>query len=116
MFLAPEKDEPPTSQKVAISIEAAKQVLAADEAVLYGIFGIIGVSGFFPPRTFLNEFLMRGSDPCDQDGRMSDWQPFAVSPEEYGELKAWWAANHAGAAENNMGVDCWDDWVQEVLN
>lgn len=115
-FLAPEMDEPPTRQNVASSLEAAKQVLAANEAVLYGIFGVIGSSGFFPPCAFLNEFLIRGSDPCDQDGRMSDWQPFAVSPEEYRELKAWWVAYHAGAVEDCLGVDCWDDWVQVVLD
>ncbi len=116
VFLAPVTDEPPTRQKVANSLEAAKQVLAADEEVLYGIFGMIGVSGLFPPRTFLNEFLMRGSDPCDQDGRMSDWQPFTVSPEEYHELKSWWVAHHAGAVEDRFGVECWDHWVQEVLD
>jgi hypothetical protein len=116
LFLASDTDEAPTRQNVASSLEAAKQVLAADEEVLYGIFGMIGVSGSFPPRTFLNEFLMRDSDPCDQDGRMSDWQPFAMSPEEYGELKVWWMAGHPGAVEDSLGVENWDDWVQEVLN
>src|SRR5262249_7930489 len=72
------------------AVDAAKQVLSADEAVLYGIFGIIGNSGYFPPREFLNEFLMVGSDPCDQDGRMGRWKPFALSPGEYDEVKAWW--------------------------
>jgi hypothetical protein len=101
---------------VANSLETAKQVLVADEKVLYGIFGVIGSSGFFPPRAFLNEFLMKGHDPCDQDGRMSAWQPFTVSPEEYRELKAWWVAGSTGAVEDGLGVDCWDDWVPEILN
>ncbi len=94
----------------------AKHVLAADEAVLYGIFGVIANSGYFPPRVFLNEFLLRGSDPCDQDGRMSDWQPLSVSPEEYRDLKAWWVARHPGTIEEALGTDCWDDWVQEILD
>src|SRR5262245_16266178 len=57
-------------------LDVAKQVLTADEQVLYGIFGHIGTSGYFPPYEFLNEFLMVGCDPCDQDGRMANWQPF----------------------------------------
>jgi hypothetical protein len=101
---------------VPSSLDTAKQVLAADEAVLYGIFGVIGSSGFFPPRGFLNEFLMRGHDPCDQDGRMAPWRPFAVSPEEYRDLKAWWAGGHPGAVEDDLGTGCWDDWVQEMLD
>jgi hypothetical protein len=101
---------------MAEAVEAAKRVLAADEAVLYGIFGVIGASGFFPPRALLNEFLMRGSDPCDQDGRMSHWQPFSVCPEEYREILIWWLSNHPNAVENSLGVECWDDWVHEVLN
>lgn len=100
----------------AEAVEAAKRVLSADEAVLYGIFGVIGGAGFFPPRAFLNEFLVGGCDPCDQDGRMCPWQPFFVSPAEYDELKAWWVDNHPGAVEDSLGVACWDDWVQEVLN
>ena len=97
------------------SIEAAKQVLAADEAVLYGIFGPIGSSGYFPPRPFLNEFLMRGSDPCDQDGRMPRWHPFTLSPDEYLAVKTWWQVGHPGAVEADLGTGCWDDWVQEIL-
>lgn len=98
------------------ALAKAKRVLAANEAVRFGIFGFIGSSGFFPPRTFLNEFLMQGHDPCDQDRRMWEWHPFAVSPEEYRELKAWWVADHAGAVEDHLGTECWDDWLQEILN
>src|ERR1700687_1673171 len=58
-------------QDVRSCLDIAKQVLAANEAVLYGIFGVIGSSGYFPPRDFLNDFLRQGTDPCDQDGRMS---------------------------------------------
>lgn len=98
------------------SLEDAKRVLAANEAVLYGIFGVIASSNFFPPRIFLNEFLMRGSDPCDQDRRMAPRLPFVVSPDEYRELKAWWAVSHPAAVEDDLGTNCWDDWVQEMLN
>jgi 6-phosphogluconolactonase len=98
------------------AFETAKRVLEADEAVLYGIFGVIAGTGYFPPRDFLNEFLMVGSDPCDQDGRMSRWQPFTLSPGEYAEVKAWWAAGHLGAVVSDLGVGCWNDWVQVILN
>jgi hypothetical protein len=96
------------------SVEIAKQVLTANEAVLYGIFGVIGGSGRFPPRAFLNEFLAWGSDPCDQDGRMAPWKPFALSADEYRAVFAWWVAEHPGAVEDDLGAECWADWVQRV--
>ena len=98
------------------SVAAAKRVLAADEMVQYGIFGIIGASGFFPPRSFLNEFLLVGCDPCDQDGRMGSWRPFILSSEEYDEVKAWWTAKHPDAVENDLTAKSWSDWVQLVLD
>jgi hypothetical protein len=101
---------------MAGEVQAAKAVLEADEAVLYGIFGVIGSSGYFPPRAFLNEFLMVGSDPCDQDERMDRWQPFMLAPSEYEEIKAWWVAGHRGAVTSDLGVQCWDDWVQMILH
>jgi hypothetical protein len=101
---------------MARAVDAAKRVLAADEAVPYGIFGVVGRSGYFPPRDFLNEFLMVGSDPCDQDERMDDWQPFVLSPEEYDELKAWWVFGHPGSVASDLGVGSWNDWVQMILN
>jgi len=101
---------------VAGPLEVAKHVLATNEAVQYGIFGVVGSSGVFPPQAFLNEFLARGSDPCDQDGRMSGWQLFTVSPMEYRDLKAWWEAGHAGAVEDGLGANHWDDWVQALLD
>jgi hypothetical protein len=71
-------------------INLAKKVLLENTKVLYGIFGIINTSGFFPPRGFLNEFLEGGSDPCDQDGRMDSWIPFELSESEYEIIKKWW--------------------------
>lgn len=93
----------------------AKRVLMANEAVLYGIFGVISGTGFFPPRAFLNEFLMAGSDPCDQDRRMGTWIPFELSPEEYAEVLSWWKMRHPDAVEDSFGVERWDDWVQHIL-
>lgn len=98
------------------AVETAKRVLEADESVLYGIFGVIGGSGYFPPRDFLNEFLLVGNDPCDQDGRTGGWQPFMLAPAEYDEVKTWWAAGHPGAIVSDLGVGCWNDWVQVILN
>jgi hypothetical protein len=97
------------------NLEAAKQILAANEAVLYGIFGVIGTSRLFPPRTFLNEFLASGSDACDQDGRQPRWLPITVSPEEYADLKAWWIAGHANAVEDDLGASTWSSWVQALI-
>ncbi len=96
--------------------ELAKRVLAANEAVLYGIFGMIAGSGYFPPRAFLNEFLMHGYDPCDQDGRMESWPPFELSHDDYCDVYSWWTANHLGDVEDSLGVNRWDDWVQKILN
>ena len=55
-------------------IAKSKNILTENTNVLYGIFGIISTSGYFPSFYFLNEFLMQGSDPCDQDGRMEEWK------------------------------------------
>lgn len=98
------------------SVQLAKNVLAENARVLYGFFGIVESSGLFPPMNFLNEFLMIGSDPCDQDGRMSGWAPFELSPDEYHELKAWWISWHSGAVEDQLGVQSWSDWQQEILD
>ena len=43
-------------------------------------------------------------------------EPFALSPWEYEEVKAWWAAGHPGAVASDLGVGCWNDWVQVILN
>ena len=98
------------------AVDLAKRVLAENEAVLYGIFGVIAGSGSFPPRSVLNEFLLVGNDPCDQDGRMQSWRPFALTGDEYREVLEWWTAGHPGDVENSLGVSRWDDWVQEMLD
>lgn len=98
------------------SVETAKKVLTANRAVLYGIFGIIESSGYFPPIKFLNQFLAQGSDPCDQDGRMRKWPPFTLSAQDYVEVKAWWLTHHPDAREDDLGTDSWDDWIQIMLD
>jgi hypothetical protein len=70
-----------------IYLQLAKNVLLENATVMYGVFGVIEESGYFPPREFLNEFFMSGHDPCDQDRRMKPWIPFAVSDEEYLAIK-----------------------------
>jgi hypothetical protein len=101
---------------MAEAVDAAKRVLTSNEKVLYGIFGLIGGSGYFPPHEFLNEFLMLGSDPCDQDARMGHWQTFALSSDEYEEVKMWWISGHPGTMVSHLGVGCWNDWIQTILN
>jgi hypothetical protein len=97
-------------------LEKAKRVLSANEAVRFGIFGIVASSEVFPPREFLNEFFAVGYDPCDQDRRMTPWEPFSLSPLEYGQIKDWWVTSHDGACEDGLGTDSWQDWVQELLS
>jgi hypothetical protein len=97
-------------------LKLAKNILMEDEKVLYGIFGKIASYDYFPPRSFLNEFLMVGYDPCDQDGRMESWKPFSLSAEDYLLLKEWWISNHLNTLEDSLGVTCWSDWIQEILN
>ena len=97
-------------------LQQAKSVLSDNTKVLYGIFGVVESSGYFPPRAFLNEFLMQGSDPCDQDRRSAEWSPVSLSPEEYSELKEWWISSHPDAVVDSLGVNCWDDWIGEILN
>lgn len=93
----------------------AKCVLEENTRILYGIFGVISGSGYFPPMSFLNEFLLAGSDPCDQDGRMGSWRPFTLTLSEYDTIKAWWFESHLNTVESHLGCECWDDWVQEML-
>jgi hypothetical protein len=94
----------------------AKRILADNSVVLFGIFGMVETSGFFPPREFLNEFLMVGYDPCDQDGRMASWVPFELSIEGYQLVKDWWIEKHPGTVEDSLSANSWNDWVQCILD
>ncbi len=95
--------------------DLAKQVLEINASVRYGIFGFIEGTGYFPPLPFLNEFLGKGHDPCDQDGRMADWAPFALSPGAYAEVKSWWLERNPGAVEDALDATTWDEWAQKLL-
>ncbi len=97
------------------AITEAKRVLTENSKVLYGFFGVVESSGVFPPRDFLNEFLLVGYDPCDQDGRMENWPPFNLTHEEYTQVKEWWLQSHPGAQEDSLGESCWDDWATALL-
>ncbi|MGF6436205.1 hypothetical protein [Kosakonia sp. 1610] len=94
----------------------AIRILTANIHVPYGIFSIIDGSGYFPPLAFLNDFLLRGSDPCDQDCRMGTWRPFALTSEEYAIVTNWWLETNENAVVADLGCACWDDWVQEILD
>jgi len=98
------------------NVREAKRILTTNTNVLYGIFGVIKDSGYFPPREFLNEFLESGSDPCDQDERMSRWAGFTLSREEYSEIKEWWLKRYPNSKVSNLNTNCWDDWSQEVYS
>jgi hypothetical protein len=97
------------------SIEIARIVLSKNETIPFGIFGLIGKSEYFPPRLFLNEFFMKGYDPCDQDQRMGTWDAFELDIEEYDAVRQWWISNHPRATRNLPDVNCWSDWVQEIV-
>lgn len=97
------------------NINQAKRVLDENTKVLYGIFGVIDGSGYFPPLSFLNEFFLVGCDPCDQDERMGRWRPFTLTSSEYEVVKAWWVASRPNTIESQLGCECWGDWVQEIL-
>lgn len=97
------------------SVEIACKVLSKNETVQFGIFGLIGRSEYFPPRLFLNEFLMMGNDPCDQDQRMEQWNAFELNFEEYETVRQWWLSEHPRAIKELPGVSCWADWVHEII-
>ena len=96
-------------------IEKAKNVLTENSQVLYGIFGVVRGSGFFPPRLFLNEFLSAGSDPCDQDGRMASWVPFELTAEEYLEIKKWWVSLYPNTIEDALAQSSWQEWSVAII-
>lgn len=96
-------------------ISLAEKILFENTEVLYGIFGIINTSGYFPPYHFLNEFLLTGNDPCDQDGRMEGWIPFKLSYEEYLEVFSDWCHSYPNTTIDDLNAKSWNDWVQEIL-
>ena len=94
----------------------AKRVIADDLAVPYGVFGLVATTPYFPPHSLLNEFFALGCDPCDQDNRMKDWTPFALTADEYEQIKQWWLMRYPRATEDSLGVSSWSDWTAEILD
>jgi hypothetical protein len=47
---------------------------------------------------------------------MEAWNPFSLSSDEYMKLKEWWFERYPGTKEDALGVDNWNDWVQEILD
>lgn len=106
----------PREERLALNnATKAQQIPGENTNVLYGLFGMIDASGYFPPLVFLNTFLMAGSDPCDQDGRMDQWRPFSLNETEYAEVKAGSIASRPGTLESALNCTCWEDWVQTIL-
>ena len=97
-------------------INIVKTILLENVKVLYGIFGVIKTSGYFPPRNFFNEFLIQGSDPCDQDGRMEKWIPFTLNEEEYIIIKDWWVDLYPNTNVDALNQNSWREWVQVILD
>jgi hypothetical protein len=91
-------------------LEMVQQILPRTDA-----FNFVGGTSYFPPRAFLNEFLLHGSDPLIQDRYLNEWKPFELSPEEYRDVLAWWVANHPGAVEDALGAESWDDWLAVIF-
>jgi hypothetical protein len=99
----------------SFELAQAKKVLLANSIVLYGVFGVIEGSGYFPPRSFLNEFLLSEHDPCDRDSRMGRWEAFSLSDEDYLVLKQWWICRNPDTVEDSLGSNCWSEWVETVF-
>ncbi|MFT3781033.1 MAG: hypothetical protein QM790_03445 [Nibricoccus sp.] len=97
-------------------LSLAKNILTGDTEVLYGIFGLVASSGYFPPRRFLNEFFAVGCDPCDQDNRMCTWKPFELTEDEYQHIKSWWQSLYPDAVEDSLGVSDWSDWSVVIIH
>ncbi|WP_324766870.1 hypothetical protein [Pokkaliibacter plantistimulans] len=97
--------------KTALAIK----VLTDDVTVIHGIFVAIKRSGFFPPAPFLNEFLEKGTDSCDQDGIMDRWTPFILSSEEYQTVLLWWLTQYPGTVVAGFGAVNWNEWVGVIV-
>lgn len=98
-----------------MNTELAKKLIMENSNVLYGIFGIVESSGYFPTHSLLNQFLMLGNDPCDQDCSMKSWKPFRLTDDEYSNILSWWLESHPGSQVSDLGVKSWHEWSYEVI-
>lgn len=98
-----------------MSIERAKNILSQNTMVLYGIFGIVDASDYFPTKNLLNQFFELGYDPCDQDGQMGTWDPFELTEKEFEIIVAWWLQDHPNARIDSLGAKVWSEWSYEII-
>lgn len=104
-----------TSSPVTSPVEKAKYIISANVTYSYGLFRHVCDSGLFPPHAMMNEFLMIGHFPEDQDGLTGKWRPFTLSTEEYDKVKEWWVIEHPGSVEDGLGQRDWSSWIGEIL-
>jgi hypothetical protein len=95
--------------------EQAKQIIGENSKILYGIFGIIETSGYFPTKELLNEFFSTGYDPCDQDNRMKPWKPFILDENEYKQISNWWLSKHPNCTISSLNSTTWQEWSYLII-
>ena len=93
--------------------QRAISILDKNRSVLYGAFTMI--ENTFPPREILNDFLLTGSDACDQDGKMAKWKPFSLSENSYSKVFDWWKEEYPQAKIESLGSTNWSEWLFELL-
>nr|WP_202819704.1 hypothetical protein [Thaumasiovibrio occultus] len=93
----------------------AISILDANRRTRHGIFRFIGAMGYFPPHAFLNTFLAKGHDLCDQDGEMASWMPFQLTPAEYDAVATWWVSLHPKTVVDDLSAEDWQEWVQAII-
>ena len=66
-------------------------------------FTIPADSGLFPPRDVANAFFACGYDDLPRE-QVLEWEPFALTADEYRYLLEWWRAGHPGSRVARLGV------------
>ncbi len=68
-------------------------------------FKIIDGETYFPPLKVMNDFLIQGHDPADQDDLYPRWNPFEIDENTYRQLKLWWITDNPDAKEDWLGLN-----------
>ncbi|CAH0525772.1 hypothetical protein [Vibrio hippocampi] len=95
--------------------EFAIRILSDNKKVMHGIFRFINGEKYFPPVEFINEFFEGGSDPCDQDCLMGEWEPFSLLEEEYQSVFNWWLRENPDAVIDYLNASDWSDWCVTLI-